>query len=155
MRGRRPASPDLKLLKAERSDRLSAPPATAEVGMPDPPSHLSPDSLEEWHRLAAVLRSAGRLSPAFASLMAIYCVTYSRWLDALKSVEDRGMVIETDLGGVKPNPAITVADRCEKALARLLDALGLTPITMSRVPSSNSDAPQDALDHLLSRRRKA
>jgi P27 family predicted phage terminase small subunit len=149
-RGRKPDPQRLKILKSGRTSRLSAETSPSET--PERPSHLDDDAKGEWDRLVELLSRRGTLSKADGAALSLYCVAYSRWQKARADIEKRGLVIETALGGIKPNPAATIASKCEDQMARLLSEFGCTPTSRSRV-KAGGEAKQDRLSEFLSKRK--
>lgn len=132
-RGRKPKP------KAGRS-----PAAVSEIGAP---SWVSTDARDEWTRLLKDLAAVGLLNRADRSLLVIYVQAFERHARAREEIEKLGMLIETDLGGVKSNPALSAAAACESIMLRCLSELGLTPAGRARLVAP---APaRDRLDEFL------
>src|SRR3954466_11722342 len=51
-------------------------------GMPDPPSFLRKEAVEEWRRGAPALFEAGLLTQLDAAVLAAYATSYGRWIQA-------------------------------------------------------------------------
>src|SRR4051794_24068102 len=119
MRGRKSAPTSLKILSGEQKSRINTDEPELLPGALTRPDHLDDEGRAEWDRIVPELEATRVLSRVDAAALAIYCVIYSRWLKARKHEQEKGLVISTELGGVKPNPAVTIADRCETAMHRM------------------------------------
>jgi P27 family predicted phage terminase small subunit len=139
-RGRKPKPTTLKLLSGAQPCRINAGEPLLPAGRPLAPEHLDQVAREEWDRIAARLESMGVLTEADGAALAIYCVAYSRWIEARRAIDAHGLVIETSLGGVKPNPAVSIASACESTMGRILAAFGLTPADRSKVKAAGPAA---------------
>jgi P27 family predicted phage terminase small subunit len=82
--------------------------------------------------------------------LGIYCVAYSRWIEARKELKG-AIVRETDLGGIKSNPAAEVVKQAESIMLRVLAEFGFTPASRSKV-AHHHGAPRDELGEFLSAR---
>lgn len=126
-RGRKPAPRGLKILAAD-------PPA--------PPGFLRAEPLAEWHRLAGLFDATA----ADAPLLEVYCVAFGRWRTASDEVESSGPVIFSDLGGVKANPAASIAAKAEDTLVKIMAELERRA-TIRR----SGEGPKDDLAEFLAR----
>ncbi len=153
-RGRKPKPETLKILDGTRADRRNANAPSGVQGVPECPEHLSARSRQEWDRLVVLLERMGVLSQTDGAALAIYCVIFDRWLKARAEMASNGLVLETDLGGVKPNPAVTIAAKCEDQMAKLLLEFGCTPSSRGRLDKLKGEAPKDELEEFLSTPKK-
>src|SRR4051812_27356040 len=58
--------------------------------MPEPPDHLGPEALAEWHRLVPDLYKAGLLTTFDVGVMAAYCCSYGHWVIAERFLAQAG-----------------------------------------------------------------
>jgi len=98
-----------------------------EIGLPECPDYLSFTARLEWDAITAELGNRGMLSPHDGRLLGMYCDAFARWRRACEILDQEGPVIETDLGGVKANPAAVVADRIARLMKDILAEFGMTP----------------------------
>ena len=110
-------------------------------GAPEMPKHLTPEARREWRRVLPLLLDRGSLTAADSSVLSLYVETYSRWLAAKKDLSDNGLTISVSVldshgqavTNRKANPALKIAENCERALRGFLNELGLTPRSRERV----------------------
>lgn len=150
-RGVKPAPTGLKILKGTRPDRINRAEPPAPSGRPEPPEHLNGPARAEFARVADELAALGILSTVDRAVIAVYAVCYVRWLQARQQVAERGILLATDGGGSKANPAVAAAEHAEALMLRALAELGLTPSSRSRLASGTA-APADDLGAFLGRR---
>jgi P27 family predicted phage terminase small subunit len=120
--------------RAKTESKLSA-------ASPKMPSHLGTEARREWKRISPMLLQRGSLTEGDATALALYAETFARWCAAKKEIVERGLTIETtvlDKQGAavssrKVNPALKIAENCERSLRSFLRELGLTPATRERV----------------------
>jgi P27 family predicted phage terminase small subunit len=151
-RGPKPKAADLKLLGGVRSDRLPISVTRPKRTTPLRPEYLDDWACEAWDRLVPHLEKAGILAESDGDALALYCSTYSRYRSALEEIRTSGVTTSTDLGSLKANPAVAVAAQCERLMATMLDAFGLTPASRGRI-RTDGDKAQDALASFLERRK--
>ena len=109
--------------------------------LPQMPAHLTAAARREWRRVLPLLAARGSLTEADSAALALYCETHARWIVAKQDLEQNGLTVTTvvlDAGGNpisnrKPNPALKIAENCERALRGFLTELGLTPRSRERV----------------------
>lgn len=81
--------------------------------------------------------------------LAIYCETYSFWVEATERVKHLGMVIKTDKGNIIQNPYLRIANNAQESMLQLLKEFGMTPAARTRVQAANgaekSENPWDDL----------
>jgi P27 family predicted phage terminase small subunit len=154
VRGRKPKPNELKILEGSRADRVNqnAPEAIREPL--ERPDHLDEDARAEWDRLLPQLERMGVISQTDSAVLALYCVAFSRWLSSRAELLRHGLVIETDLGGTKANPAAAIVAKCEDQMARLLAELGCTPSSRGRLDRLKADAQPDEFEELLTSKPK-
>ena len=111
------------------------------AGKPKMPTHLSAEARREWKRVMPFLLERGSLTEADATALSLHVEVHSRWLQAKKDVEQRGLMVDVtvlDSNGQpvvtrKVNQSLKIAQDCERALRVSLRELGLTPATRERV----------------------
>jgi len=128
-------------------------------GRPKQPDHLSEDAKKEWRRIVPLLEQRGTLSKADSAVLALYCETHSRWLQAKRDVAEHGIIVQTtvlDRSGEqvttrKQNPALKIAENAERSLRAFLREFGMTPAARERVKPTKpakeaTDSPFAFLD---------
>jgi P27 family predicted phage terminase small subunit len=105
------------------------------------PKHLTAPERQRFRQLCAGLEKRRALTREDGEILALYCVTWSRWRRSLDDIAARGEVIEIQARGKndeiitreRPNPYLKIAETCEKAMANYLAALGMTPAAREKV----------------------
>ena len=117
-----------------------------------PPAYLKKNKLAlgEWRAVAPALEEQGILKAPDVSLLASYCILYSRWRAAAADVEERGQVIvvtsQTRTGRTErpaPNPAVRNEVIYQSAMMKAAVKFGLNPLDRPRVEASPFDTPQE------------
>jgi P27 family predicted phage terminase small subunit len=100
----------------------------------------------EWKAVVPHLIAEGVLKPTDVSILASYCLLYSRWREAAASVERDGqtiLVTSTTRTGKTEKPIVNPAVRNEilysAALVKIGTKLGLNPLDRSRIEASEAD----------------
>jgi P27 family predicted phage terminase small subunit len=117
-----------------------------------PPTYLKSNKLamEEWKRVAPYLEAEGILKETDVSLLASYCVLYSRWREAAAEVEKNGQVITitstTRTGRTEKlaaNPSVRNEILYQSAMMRSAVKFGLNPLDRPRVEASPFEHDED------------
>lgn len=143
--------PKLKIVRAARPAGGASPALDRPADIdPDvgPPDHLDPIALAEWARMMPLLLARGVMTEGDRPALALYCSAFERYVLACRSIRKLGLVIETDLGGSKANPALGVAKGAEATMIRVLAEFGLTPASRSKA-APPAGPPKDELGEFL------
>lgn len=134
MRGRKPKPTHLKLLEGNPGHRPinGAEPRPA-AGLPTCPAHLNPSARAEWKRLAAELQAIGILTRIDRSVLAGYCQSWGRWVEAERKLKETPPLLKTPAGYIQLSPWLTIANRERELMLRYMAELGLTPSSRSRL----------------------
>jgi P27 family predicted phage terminase small subunit len=101
--------------------------------------------------MAGLLRARGVLSQADLGILVVYCDAFSRLVAARAELAREGLIVSTEVGAAKLNPAATAAAVAARELRTAAAELGATPTARARVPAAEP-RPSDALDEFLSSR---
>ncbi|MFI0848861.1 phage terminase small subunit P27 family [Mesorhizobium sp. IMUNJ 23232] len=134
MRGRKPRPTVLKLVMGNPDKRSlnSNEPKPANM-IPTCPAHLSPTAKSEWKRLVRHLHEMGLMSQLDRSVLAVYCQTYGRWVEAERKLKETPPLLKTPAGYVQVSPWLTISHKCVELMHKYLTELGLSPASRSRV----------------------
>ncbi len=154
-RGTKPAPTPLKILKGTRPSRLNADEPKPPVVRPERPEVLDSFGLAEWDRIMPELEELGILARVDGAALALYCSAYSQWVRADLEVHIRGMLVDTGNGGIKANPAVSMAHMARAQMHSILTEFGATPASRSRVKTGDAAKDRDALGEFLNRRTNA
>lgn len=148
-KGRKPKPQSLKKLAGnpgKRKPKHTEPEPPA--GVPDPPDHLDADALAEWQRMAPELEKLGLLSRLDLAAFAGYCMAWSRWVQAERSLKEHGPIVKSPSGYPIQNPYLSVANTALKHLRGFLAEFGLSPSSRARVKPTEVKE-EDPLDSVL------
>lgn len=151
-RGPKPKPTKLRLLQGGASKRAGNPlepqmPAPTEL--PDPPIYLNSLALEEWNRVVEDLFSTGVYANVDQTMLAAYCMAYSRWrwaeADLDKMAENdpttHAALIKTTNGNAIQNPLVGVANTARREMQRLAGEFGLTPSSRTSIEGGKGGDP--------------
>jgi P27 family predicted phage terminase small subunit len=144
----RKAKPAKVLQGTFRPDRDGAKPAVGTQDskekrrkFPSCPEWLSEAARMEWRRLAPGL--ADRVETLDRAAFAAYCDAYARWKDATESLGRHGsQFYELPNGCPAVRPELKAIAQALREMKAYAEALGLTPLARTRVPSSAPKDPQ-------------
>jgi P27 family predicted phage terminase small subunit len=142
MRGRKPKPTHLKLLEGNPGHRpINASEPRPKRGLPTCPAHLNPSAKAEWKRLVQELQEIGILTLIDRAVLAGYCQSWGRWVEAERKLKETPPLIKTPAGYVQLSPWLTVANREREFMLRYMAELGLTPSSRTRI-SVTSKGPK-------------
>jgi P27 family predicted phage terminase small subunit len=109
--------------------------------MPSCPDYLNPYAQGEWVRVANTLYSIGTLTEIDQTMLAAYCIAYSRWRHAEEDLErmaqtdasTHAAVIRTKQGNLIQNPMVGVANTARREMQRLAAEFGLSPSARTQI----------------------
>ena len=102
--------------------------------MPRMPSFLTKGARKEWKRLARALFELGILTSLDRNILAYYCLEYDRWVQAEMLIGQSGVVLkDKETGELRPNPALSAANRASLRMQSVGALLGLDPSSRSRI----------------------
>ncbi len=78
----------------------------------------------------------GLLTRVDRAVLALYCQTWSRWVEAEKHLESEGSVQEGRQKGLVKSPWVRIAAEAAEHLARFAVEFGLTPSSRGRLARS-------------------
>lgn len=151
-RGPKPKPTALRLLDGGRSATVSTEPVfTAPAEMPEPPFYLNTEAADEWRRIVPDLYTTGVYTSVDQTMLAAYCMAYSRWvraemdLDRMAAVDPttHGVMMKTTNGNAIQNPLVGVASTARRDMQRLAAEFGLTPSSRTQLtvdPNASRDA---------------
>jgi len=145
--------------ESREPELVSAPVAP---GRPVYPRGLSRAAKAVFKRLCQDLETRKVLTPGDREALALFATIYDRHQRALADLATRGEIIEYDfvmrdgtkVTRTKPNEYLNIATACEKNLFAILQSLGLTPVSRSKVKLPKVDGPKelDEFEKLMLRR---
>jgi P27 family predicted phage terminase small subunit len=134
MRGRKPKPTHLKLLEGNPGHRpINGAEPKPKRGLPTCPAHLNPSAKAEWKRLVQEFQEIGILTLIDRGVLAGYCQSWGRWVEAERKLKETPPLIKTPAGYVQLSPWLTIANREREFMLRYMAELGLTPSSRTRI----------------------
>lgn len=109
---------------------------------PTCPSFLGQAAKKEWRRLVNELHDAGLLRLVDRSMLAAYCDSYGRWVEATVELQQTSLVAETAKGYRYPEPLLKIAENAKSEMLRIGREFGLTPSARARVIVNKPGEPK-------------
>lgn len=106
----------------------------------EPPPHLQGEAFAEWCRIAGPLFDIGVLTPLDRTYLSAYCESVGVYHDAMRAVEDRGIVVPGANGGYVKNPAYQVARDASDSMLKYGSRFGLSPADRARLQLPEAEA---------------
>ncbi len=151
MKGRKPKSSVLHLLQGTRNRHKNKNEAKYSTEAITPPSHLNAVAVEEWNRVYGELAPQRMVTTVDRAALAAYCVSYSRWVKAERTLEKmlgksedsllEGMAFKTKAGGLASNPLIRISNQAMEIMLKAASEFGMTPASRSRAGASGMPFP--------------
>jgi P27 family predicted phage terminase small subunit len=155
MAGRRPQPTKLRILHGNRSKRpLPKGEPQPTIAAPDePPSILHGVALEKWHSLAPELCRLGILTVLDTALLAVYCCSYARWVEACEAIEREGMTTVTAEGRRLMSPYVSIARDYAATMRQVAIEFGFTPASRPKLAKGETK-PDDPLEAFIQKKRR-
>jgi P27 family predicted phage terminase small subunit len=98
------------------------------------PPELGSLAREEWDRVLRELPDAVEIENCDRGPLAIYCVNYERWCEAVEAVRKYGAVIKSANGFPVQSPWLSVLNQAEATMLKIANEFGFTPASRNRFP---------------------
>lgn len=140
---RRPAA--LRLLTGvspgrDSGGRLVPTPPRFERSAPSMPDWLDDEGRAEWERIVPGLEALDILKPEDRAMLSVYCVTWSRYVAAVKQYRTEGItLVNPGSRRVHKHPAVGVAEVAGAQLRTFAAEFGLTPSAEQRLVVATSE----------------
>lgn len=158
-RGRKPAPPKLRVLKANEGRESGPFAGLRAAGAPAKPETIADDPVasREWDRVVDLLTDRSVLSPADLGILVSYCSAYSRVVQVRAELLHQPLtVVNEESGVIKAHPLLGVLSGAERSLYTFASALGLTPTDRGRVTTiEDVSGGQTPLERLNARAAEA
>jgi len=155
-RGAKPLPTKIKALRGTlRKHRANANEPKAQPGMPACPAELGIIAKREWRRISRHLSAMGLLTTADRAALALYCDAYGRWLEAIKALQQYGVVIKSPNGYPVQSPYVAIANKAGEQVRLLLGEFGMSPASRTRVTAAPLSPELDELDLWRAGRRQS
>lgn len=134
-RNKRSESKDFKVLKGnpgnEKLNDVVCPPPK----LPKCPTWLDKEGKKEWKRISKDLFDLGLLTNIDLAALAIYCQTFSRWVECEKFISENGFTYEVVFVSkdgelsttIKSYPQVNCSQKYSGILTKYIAMFGLSP----------------------------
>src|SRR4051794_17043241 len=75
------------------------------------PPELDGVARQEWDRVAPLLTAKNRLTALDRAPLAVYCIAYSAWLEAVTAMQTYGTVMKSPNGHPIQSPYVSIANK--------------------------------------------
>lgn len=116
----------------------------------DCPDWLVGYGRELWVHLAPLLCEQKVLQASDIQNLEAYCAAYGRFRIGEESVARDGITVETPMGGIVKNPAVTVVNEALRQMASYGGLLGLDPSSRQRLQGPDKKGGGNPFADLLS-----
>lgn len=147
--GAKPKPSHLKVLNGRGAGKDSAgrkiktPPRFVRKA-PGPPTWMNREAKAEWRRVVPELERLQLVKQAMRGGLTAYCVTWSRFVQAQRALDEHGLVYEAKQGLI-PRPEVAIVKGCTAELRQWCSEFGLTPTSEGRL-SVPDELPEDGDD---------
>ena len=109
---------------------------------PPKPPHITGKAAKTWKWLCDVLDDLGLLASTDVAIIALYCDTWTEYVEARKNVNKYGPILFSKKDNMPfSSPYLNQEAMFKKQLERYLTELGLSPSSRSRVSAVPKAAP--------------
>ena len=134
----------MKVLKGtDQPCRMNPDEAEPNLAIPSPPEHLSQEANVEWGRISQELYQLGLLSRVDRAALAAYCQTYGRWVEAERTLAEKGMLVKTTNGNIIQSPLVSIANKSLEIMHKYLTEFGMTPAARAKVQAKKPEDGQE------------
>jgi P27 family predicted phage terminase small subunit len=157
VKGPRPKPIELRVIHGGKDavERIKARVPKPRRVLPRCPEYLTGEAAACWKRTAGDLYDAGLLTAIDRDALAAYCTAFARWREAEGVVEKRGTVMLTAVkkdengeviggGNYVQNPYLSVANKAQEQMVKLMAEFGMTPSARTRVQVTKPTAKSAA-----------
>ncbi len=118
---------------------------------PEPPEWLTREARAEWDRVVPGLTRLDILKEEDRAVLAAYCETWARFVEATQDVQANGLTITnratrkdgTESEWTTTNPAVGIASAAGKELRAFASQFGLTPSSEAALSKGDDDGDED------------
>jgi len=110
---------------------------------PTMPADLDSVAAGKWNELSEDLRARRMLSVTYSDAMAMYCRTWSEYMQADEQVKVQGLTIIGAKGGVIQNPLVLIRKNARADLLRIGQQFGFTPSSKAGIVVDNKPKVND------------
>jgi P27 family predicted phage terminase small subunit len=142
-----------KLIGTARADRINENtpevPDLINISMPHD-LELSTNGRKIWNSLSGDLAAAGILKQTDVQAFAIYCNSYSLYLDMEKIINENGALYLDKTNNPKKRPEVTIRNEAIKIVQSYQGKFGLTPADRDRIKVDKPEEADTGINSLIS-----
>lgn len=139
MAGRKPVPTVLNLVRGNPGKRPLRPKEPRPPGGATMPIWISTEAQQHWPSIAGQLEACGVLTQIDAPALALYCETFARWRQATAKVLELGMMVRAPSGYPVQSPYLSIANKAQDQMLKILVEFGMTPSSRTRVSAADID----------------
>jgi P27 family predicted phage terminase small subunit len=106
---------------------------------PDPPAHISERAATQWRRVAQLCVRLKTVREADLPALELLVNALATEQEARALLDKEGITVNTGAGGVKPHPAVRMAETARAQAIALLDRFGLNPRSRRGIDEIDDD----------------
>ncbi|SDO29469.1 phage terminase, small subunit, putative, P27 family [Halomonas shengliensis] len=155
--GRKPKPTHLKAVQGNAGKRKvneDEPQGEELTEAPAPPEWMDPIGQAAWRELAPWLVKVKILTGSDLHVLETYCEAYATWRAAVEEVARTGLTVETAMGGISKNPALTAKNEAHRQMTVSGSALGLTPADRARLAVPGAKDAENPFKNLLGGKKR-
>lgn len=154
-RGRKPKPTETKIIEGNPGKRaLNNQEPKPKVIIPDAPTHLQGDALDEYKRVSAELSTLKIITNLDRAALVSYCQAWGDYVKACKKIKTEGEVITSDKGNLYQNPWVGIKTGAMDRMLRISAEFGMTPSSRSRLKVESDDKDDEMKKMLMSAVKK-
>ena len=115
----------LKLIGSRHAGKRTELPSSGRA--PKMPTWLDREAKAEWKRITERLQGIGILDEVDRGALSAYCLTWSQFYRAVKTVRKEGETFKTPAGYIQQHPAVAIINASRQALLKFYGQFGLSP----------------------------
>ena len=130
--GRKPIPPEIHILRGNPGKRPLKETLKSNREIGGPPAHLTEQQKRDW-RSAVKHAPPGLLTATDIAPLVVWVVAYDTHRQALRAIENRGLVTIGAAGNEVISPYVRIMDKQAEIMLRAASELGFTPSARCRV----------------------
>jgi P27 family predicted phage terminase small subunit len=91
----------------------------------------------------------GLLANVDRAALAAYCQAWGRWVEAERTLREKGLLYKTQRGNVITSPYLWIANKALAQMHQFLTEFGLTPSSRARLAVPGAKQSKDEMEKFL------
>lgn len=118
---------------------------------PEAPEHLSKKELKVWNKTIKLLAPSCVLSTIDGGVLAAYCCSYVRWMEAESEIES--LTSFGANGQIVVNPLVNISRRAQADMVAYANQMGMTPSARMRVDLKSPEETKNPFAKLKQKKK--